>query len=556
MLASHDSRLDDARDNRFDSPRKSSHRRARTLTDFAKYVPLRLSAEERSLLKVLEQALHVSEYTDQVDVAMGVVRRGQKVRRMQDGIIEVCQIATGLAVASGHQRIHAESSSEEGGTSSLFDRIRNNGKKKNGKDASADNLTTSWASRELKENAAFFQTLFEVGRRNKVLNPSQMRSTYGKLMYILQDAQNPAVAKAIGFSLYKDIQLVIPYLEEHNCKEILDDPRLEGAIRFIKDRNEETGDKISRDTIRQLVDEKHRIQEELVKDYASKSAMSSEDIRRVIESIADAISSVQTTLAPVKRMLHYLEENFDPNLINPGQSLELHGEKTNERARQLSRYGLSAYASGGNEGPTLTHSHTMQYYFVWQTLRLWCKVMKNMHKLWLCADKDLLSTSTPYSLVNTGQGLNRVQACPLVGKIMRHMLSTTQQEAGVPWVGLSVVHLGDRDVPNALIFIDKYTQIPRFLSPIVSFLQGLPDLCQDQRVNAYVEEHFRSWEQLKLQVLLDFYKHAFDGSGDDGGSCIDGRLTSSWNWTNRLVKKPFYHAFMLSGFLGFDGEFK
>ena len=180
-----------------------------------------------------------------------------------------------------------------------------------------------------------------------------------------------------------------------------------------------------------------------------------------------------------------------------------------------------------------------------------------MHKLWVCADQDLLSTQCGYSLWNTGQGLNRVQACPKVRKVMSHLLSKTQQAAGGPWVGLSVVHLGDRDVPNALVFIDKYTQIPRFLMPLVDFVDGIQDMCHhDEGYKRYVHSQFGSERNLKMTVLSDYFKHGFDGSGDDGGSCIDGRLTSSWNWTSRVAKKSYYHALMLSGFQGFDGDFK
>lgn len=182
--------------------------------------------------------------------------------------------------------------------------------------------------------------------------------------------------------------------------------------------------------------------------------------------------------------------------------------------------------------------------------------MRNMHRLWLCADDDLLSTTCSYHLYNTGQGLNRVQGCPRVRKVMTSLLHQTQQETGKNWVGLSVIHLGDRDVPNALIFIDKYTQIPRFLNPIVNFIHTLPTIINDERVADYIFEQYGTLDNLKMIVLQDYYKHGFDGSGDDGGSCIDGRLTSSWNWTSRLAKKTYYHPFMLSGFQGFDGDFR
>ncbi|GMI41325.1 hypothetical protein TeGR_g7933, partial [Tetraparma gracilis] len=183
------------------------------------------------------------------------------------------------------------------------------------------------------------------------------------------------------------------------------------------------------------------------------------------------------------------------------------------------------------------------------------QVHKHMHLAWVAADDDLLSTSSSYSLWNTGQGLNRVQHCPKVAKLTHGLLSDTQRAAGAPWVGLSVIHLGDRDVPNALIFIDKYTQIPHILGPIVKFVDNIEELVQNPKLAAYVEAQFEDTRNLKMKVLADYFKHGFDGSGDDGGSCIDGRLTSSWNWTSRIEKKSYHHAFLMSGFVGFDGSF-
>ena len=180
-----------------------------------------------------------------------------------------------------------------------------------------------------------------------------------------------------------------------------------------------------------------------------------------------------------------------------------------------------------------------------------------MFKVWTLAETDLLNEDNYYRLRDTGQGLNRVQAAPLVSRIMHSILHKAQQQVG-SWVGSSVIHLGDHNVPNALVFIDKYTQIYRILLPIVITLSKLETL-KSEPLQQLIKIQFQTVEIAKKSILADFFRHGFDGSGADNffdaGSCIDGRLTSAWNWCSLIEKKSYFGLFLLTGFVGFDGQF-
>jgi len=386
-----------------------------------------------------------------------------------------------------------------------------------------------------------------------------MRTDYGKLMYLLQDSQQPEIQALLEFSSVRDIRTVYSFLAEHHAERMLDEPEIELATRAISpDRPDGTSK--SRDEIRAEVRGKERAVENLARKYRTKS-LSADDIKHCLYSIGDNNSFLLFNRDPIDKMIRYLKHYFDPE----------HEEEN---------FSLAIY--GGQDGARLTHSHERQYHYALQSLTLWRDITHHMYKLWFLADSDLLSPDNPYQLKDTGQGLNRVQQAPLVDKCMRLILHRSQQRVA-HWVGSSVIHLGDTNVPNALMFIDKYTQVSRILNPIVLTLEHLDRMYRDEIIRDYLTSTYGTADHLRKTILWDFFRSAFDGSGADNffdaGSCIDGRyvassthwfggshlhyslptslarLTSAWNWCSLIDSKPFYPVFKLAGFIGFDGKF-
>ena len=441
-----------------DQSKRSKHSsgfHGQTWLALSRFIPLRLSGEDRQLLAILERTLKVSEYTDNVDIYLSKYNRSEVIRR------EVAKIETILAGQFVALKMSKSTSS----------------------------LTEEW-----------FSSTFEVARRYKAMNPDRLRETYVKLMHMLQDARH------FGQTPIKTVANM--EIDPNELNSILTDPLLDECVQCV----------LSADKI--------------VKKYAHVPA-----IGQLVDSVKDYSILIDSFLRPVTVLLNMLETKFDPTKTDKASDLSIRS---------------------GSEGSRLSHSHAKQYQFVSQSLRLWKEVLTYFMPLWLKAEEDLLAGD--YRLADTGQGLNRVQPAPRAASLMGGIVSKVQRNGASGWIGSSVVHMGDHNVPNALIFLDKYCQIPRILSPIAHTLTRLPLEYErlPQIMQEYIDSTFGGVEECQTLILADFFKHAFDGSGADNnydaGSCIDGRLTSAWNWCSKIETKSYFPIFLLTNFVGFDGD--
>ena len=125
-------------------------------------------------------------------------------------------------------------------------------------------------------------------------------------------------------------------------------------------------------------------------------------------------------------------------------------------------------------------------------------------------------------------------------------------------------------------------------------IESIPGLLRDHpALNEYVRAQFGTAENLVTAILGDFFRHGFDGGGADnffdagsvrcGGArarapcrllltlfllfphppfslfasqCIDGRLTSAWEWCSKIDRKNYSPIFRLCAVLGFDGRWE
>ncbi|SBT82440.1 conserved protein, unknown function [Plasmodium ovale] len=491
-----------------------------------KFIPLRLTYEERLYLRLLESTLEVSEYTDKIDI----YHSGNKNKKIIKEIKALCSILSGLVIANNYEH----------GQKLIRDR-------------------------DFQKNSTFFSFVFEIGRRYKILNPDRMRSSYGKLMYFLMDTRKEEIYDLLSFNCVTPIKTVYDLLKnKKNGLDILKD-------NYMKIATMEIDSKKSRSEIQKQIKQKEEAIKYLARKYANNKNnskknlfrinipifnnqniddeynenksdeleyLTSEEIERCLHSLGDYNTHVKMFCEPCEIMIEYLKNYYDPYEKNSPYSLSI---------------------ESGKQGSRLTHSHNRQYMYVLQTLYLWKEIGEHMFFLWTCAESDMLDFKNPYRLMDTGQGLNRMQSGHKVLSVMKKILHNVQKKLG-GWVGSSMIHMGDTNIPNTFMFIDKYTQVPRILSPIVLCLQKIDELYNSTpSMKSYIKSEFNGAQNLKMMITSDFFRHGFDGSGGDNfneaGSCIDGRLTSAWNWCSKIEKKKYFPIFLLTGFVGFDGSF-
>ena len=141
----------------------------------AKYIPVRLSYEERKHLRQCQALMRGHEYTQTVDGK----KHKSAARRSHAKVKAIASVLTGMITC-----LNAEAGAKIA------------------------------RSKDFARYRKAIQTLFEIGRRYKIMNPDRMRGEYGKMLYLLQDCAQADLTEQLGFQVVVPVKTVYDILEE------------------------------------------------------------------------------------------------------------------------------------------------------------------------------------------------------------------------------------------------------------------------------------------------------------------------------------------------------
>ena len=141
----------------------------------AKYIPVRLSYEERKHLRQCQALMRGHEYTQTVDGK----KHKSEARRSHAKVKSIASVLTGMITV-----LNAEAGAKIA------------------------------RSKDFARYRKAIQTLFEIARRYKIMNPDRMRGEYGKMLYLLQDCAQADLTEQLGFQVVVPVKTVYDILEE------------------------------------------------------------------------------------------------------------------------------------------------------------------------------------------------------------------------------------------------------------------------------------------------------------------------------------------------------
>lgn len=244
-----------------------------SMVERAKYIPLRLTYEERKALRLVNASVNVSDYTTAVDIPFK-----NKARRRQMQLQFIVAFLSGIIVATDY-----------------------------------DKGRTVLSDRNFEPFEGQIQKVLEIARRYKITNPEKMRSEYGKLVYLIQDASSAEIKQLVGVDIGRPIRTVYELLESCDGLGVLSDPAIATATaEILPDKSK------SRAQIQLEIKRKEKAANDIVRRYTTRR-LPEDTIRHCLYSISDNNSFLNSNKKPITDCIELLKHYFSPSRVSTGE---------------------------------------------------------------------------------------------------------------------------------------------------------------------------------------------------------------------------------------------